>query len=130
MNLFDEDGHDLLLTKTHPVMTADRGIVQAGSLKVGDAVVTEHGIRRLMHVARVEYNRGVYNFALGTAEELATVGLEGRTMFADGFLVGDDRMQFETERSVAAAAVPKREISARWRADYEIARARGGLVTQ
>lgn len=127
VNLFDEDGHDLLLTKTHPVVTPNRGVVQADALQPGDTVVTEHGIKTLVHVSRVEYDREVFNFALGTAEELAAVGNEGRTMFADGYLVGDNEMQFELERTAAAPSAA-RTLPPAWRVDYERARARGMVV--
>ncbi|HZI03037.1 MAG TPA: Hint domain-containing protein, partial [Archangium sp.] len=91
VKLRDEQGREVRVTETHPMVTLARGVVQAGELKVGDAVLTRTGARKLVAVERVPYGGLVYNFALGTPEELAGLGPEARTLYADGFLVGDSQ---------------------------------------
>jgi hypothetical protein len=76
-------------------------------------------VTKLVSVERVPYQGLVYNFALGTPEELAKAGPEARTMFADGFLVGDSQTQTELEKQ---RRVDAREVLAKlhgaWHEDY------------
>ena len=125
VKLRDEQGREVRVTETHPMVTLARGVVQAGELKVGDAVLTRTGARKLVAVERVPYGGLVYNFALGTPEELAGLGPEARTLYADGFLVGDSQMQEELEkaRRVDSRAVLARLNSA-WHQDFQLAKAR------
>jgi hypothetical protein len=119
VKLRDDQGHEVRVTDTHPMVTAKRGVVQAGDLKVGEGVVTRTGVTKLVSVERVPYQGLVYNFALGTPEELAKAGPEARTMFADGFLVGDSQTQTELEKQ---RRVDAREVLAKlhgaWHEDY------------
>lgn len=125
VKLRDEQGREVRVTDTHPLVTAARGVVQAGELKVGDAVLTRTGARKLVAVERVPYEGLVYNFSLGTSEELAHLGPEARTLYADGFLVGDSQMQTELEKQkrVDARAVVER-LHGAWHEDFRLARAR------
>lgn len=107
------------------MVTLARGVVQAGELTVGDAVLTRTGARKLVAVERVPYGGLVYNFALGTPEELAGLGPEARTLYADGFLVGDSQMQeaLEKTRRVDSRAVLAR-LNGAWHQDFQLAQAR------
>jgi hypothetical protein len=121
MKLRDERGHEVMVTDTHPMVTAKRGLVQAGELKVGEAVLTNSGPAKLVAVARVPYQGSVYNFALGTPEELAKAGPEARTMFANGFLVGDSLSQQALDKAhrVDARAVLTK-LHGAWHQDYRL----------
>ncbi|WP_375768634.1 Hint domain-containing protein [Archangium gephyra] len=125
VKLRDEQGGEVRVTETHPMVTLARGVVQAGELKVGDAVLTRTGARKLVAVERVPYGGLVYNFALGTPEELAGQGPEARTLYADGFLVGDSKLQEELEK---ARLVDSRAVLARlhgaWHQDFQLSQAR------
>jgi hypothetical protein len=125
VKLRDEQGREVRVTETHPMVTLARGVVQAGELKVGDAVLTRTGARKLVAVERVPYGGLVYNFALGTPEELAGLGPEARTLYADGFLVGDSQMQeaLEKVRRVDSRAVLAR-LNGAWHQDFQLAQAR------
>ncbi|MCY1082655.1 Hint domain-containing protein [Archangium lansingense] len=125
VKLRDEQGREVRVTDTHPLVTAARGVVQAGALKVGDAVLTRTGARKLVAVERVPYEGLVYNFSLGTPEELAHVGPEARTLYAEGFLVGDSQMQTELEKQkrVDARAVLVR-LHSEWHQDFRLSQAR------
>jgi hypothetical protein len=125
VKLRDDQGDEVRVTDTHPMVSAARGVVQAGELKPGEAVLTRSGARKLVSVERVPYQGLVYNFSLGTSEELAGLGPEARTMFANGFLVGDSQMQTELEKQ---KRVDAREVLARlngaWHQDFRLSRAR------
>ncbi len=119
VKLRDDQGHEVRVTATHPMVTVKRGMVQASELKVGEAVLTRTGATKLVAVERIPYQGPVYNFLLGTPEELAKAGPEARTMFADGFLVGDGQAQTALEK---ARKVDAREVLAKlhgaWHEDY------------
>ncbi|AKJ08196.1 intein [Archangium gephyra] len=125
VKLRDEQGREVRVTQTHPMVTAARGVVQASELKVGDAVLTRTGARTLVAVERVPYAGPVYNFALGTPEELAGLGPEARTLYADGFLVGDSQLQeaLEKARRVDARALLTR-LDGAWHEDFRLSQAR------
>ena len=125
VKLRDEKGHEVRVTDTHPMVSAKRGLVQAGELKVGEVVLTQAGPTKLVGVERVPYQGMVYNFALGTPEELAKAGPEARTMFANGFLVGDSQSQaaLEKERRVDARAVLAK-LHGSWHQDYRLSQER------
>ncbi|WP_309887662.1 Hint domain-containing protein [Archangium sp.] len=125
VKLRDDKGHEVQVTETHPMVSARRGLVQAGELKVGEAVMTSAGATKLVAVERVPYQGMVYNFALGTPEELAKAGPEARTMFANGFLVGDSKSQaaLEKERRVDARAVLAK-LHGAWHQDFRLSQER------
>jgi hypothetical protein len=125
VKLRDGQGREVRVTDTHPMVTVARGVVQAGALKVGDAVLTRTGASRLVAVERVPYGGPVYNFSLGTPEELAGLEPEARTLYAEGFLVGDSQMQAELEKRkrVDARAVLER-LNGAWHEDFRLSQAR------
>lgn len=124
VHLYDDKGHDLLLTEKHPVVTT-AGILPAEKVAVGAEVQTENGIAVITAADRVPYKGNVYNLALGTAEELSTMPASNRTMFAGGIRVGDNEMQHEME---VASLKQTREVSAAWSADLANDQARSGKV--
>jgi len=119
VRLVDDQGHDVLVTSKHPVVTS-KGVKQAEALAAGEQVVTDKGLATLTRVAREAYSGQVWNLALGTAGELAVAGKQGRTMFANGILAGDSEMQLELSREKPSkpadvmASLPKE-----WRRDYK-----------
>ncbi|QRN98261.1 hypothetical protein JRI60_04105 [Archangium violaceum] len=125
VKLRDAEGREVRVTETHPMMTVARGLVQARELKVGEAVLTRTGASRLVAVERVPYDGLVYNFALGTPEELARAGTGAHTLYANGFLVGDSQSQqaLEKQRRVDARALLAR-LNGAWHQDYQLSQAR------
>jgi len=90
-------GLELLLTKGHPVVTAD-GVRVAKRLKIGDSVVTLEGSDTLISVTREKFDGTVWNLDLGTAEDHLVRTNTNTTFFANGILVGDGHMQAYWER--------------------------------
>jgi len=125
VKLLDEQGGEVMVTETHPMVTAKRGVVQAGELKAGDALLTRTGATKLVGVERVSYSGDVFNFALGTPEELAKAGPQARTLYANGFLVGDSHLQSELEK---ARKLDTREVLSKlngaWHEDFRREQAR------
>lgn len=125
VKLRDALGGEVMVTQTHPMLTATRGVVQAGELKVGDALLTRTGAAKLVGVERVPYSGQVYNFALGTQEELAKAPAEARTLYANGYLVGDSQMQstLEKQRTQDTREVLSR-LNGAWHEDFRRHQAR------
>jgi hypothetical protein len=125
VKLRDEKGGEVMVTQTHPMLTATRGVVQAGELKVGDALLTRTGSAKLVGVERMAYAGQVYNFALGTQEELAQAPAEARTLYANGYLVGDSQMQstLEKQRTQDTREVLSR-LNGAWHEDFRRHQAR------
>ena len=121
VRLMDDQGHGVLITVKHPVMTVSRGLVAADQLRVGEKVRTETGTSTVASVDREDYGGRVFNLAVGTTEELAVVGdaASKRTMFANGFLVGDSDTQWELETASPNMSVdPLGKLPPEWRQDY------------
>lgn len=116
----DDAGHTLLLTESHPIVTADRGIVWAANLAVGDKVETESGPSELVLVEREMFGGSVHNLKLDKGADPAAAAIEGSTMYANGFLVGDLAMQsaYEFKHDSDESAVIDR-LPVEWHADYE-----------
>ena len=125
VKLLDARGGEVMVTQTHPMVTATRGVVQAGELKVGDALLTRTGTAKLVGVERVPYQGEVFNFALGTPEELAQVAPEARTLYANDYLVGDSHMQswLEKQRALDGREVLSR-LNGAWHEDYRLHQAK------
>ncbi|MBC7978163.1 MAG: hypothetical protein H7138_24530, partial [Myxococcales bacterium] len=93
VELRDDKRHRLQLTAKHPLVRASGEVVMASAIQIGDRVMTDRGIARIVSTTRVPYDGKVYNLKLGTDAERARVGKRGTTMFAGGFLAGDSSMQ-------------------------------------
>ncbi len=125
VKLRDEKGAEVTVTGTHPMVTAKRGLVQAGDLKVGDVLLTRAGATKLVGVERVPYNDEVFNFALGTPEELAKAGTEARTLYANGFLVGDSQTQATLEKEkLRDTRDVLTKLNGAWHEDFRLHQAR------
>lgn len=122
VELRDDQGHELSLTATHPVMTP-WGAVQAQELKLGDRVLTEEGPARLVSVERVAHAAPVpiYNLAVGDA---AAAAAQETTFFANGILVGDQEMQQHLVQLAQRPPPPPsheeqlQRLPPQWRQDY------------
>ncbi|WNG40897.1 hypothetical protein F0U61_49795 [Archangium violaceum] len=125
VKLKDEHGGEVMVTETHPMVTAKRGVVQARELKVGEALLTRTGTATLVGVERVPFSGQVFNFALGTPEELARVAPEARTLYANGYLVGDSHLQatLEKQRTPDARELLTR-LNGAWHEDFRRYQAR------
>lgn len=125
VKLRDDHGGEALVTATHPMVTAKHGVVQAGELKAGESLRTRTGTATLVGVERVPYSGDVFNFSLGTPEELASVGPEAHTMYANGYLVGDSLMQTKLEKQrVREASEVLTKLDSAWREDFQRHQAR------
>lgn len=92
---FETDlGHKLLITDMHPVRT-DGGIVLAKDLAVGSTVLTDKGASKLTSVRRQPYSGLVYCIGLGTAAEEQQFTPDNTCFYANGILVGDNRICVE-----------------------------------
>jgi len=127
----DDRGQRVMVTETHPMLKDTGMVVAAKKLVVGDRVMTRRGVTTLVSVERVKFEGRVFNFALGTRDEVAVVGPDRSTLFANGFLVGDNVMQRRLEeRSRPSRAQALARLPSEWRADYEHAVARKTVAAQ
>jgi hypothetical protein len=117
----DDQGHSLLLTKTHPVVTVDHGVLWAEELAVGTKVKTESGVATLVKVEREMYEGSVHNIKLDPGRYADELPYKGSTMYANGFLVGDLAMQraytFKDKEDRDANVLER--IPAQWHTDYK-----------
>jgi hypothetical protein len=121
----DDQGHSLSMTVGHPVPLVSGRIVQARELEVGDLVWTEIGSAVLTVVEHREYHGEIYNLTLGTEEELTQRSEKESTMFANGIMVGDARMQEAVYKArVAAENTATRVYPEELREDYRNAEMR------
>ncbi len=125
VQLRDGKGHEVLVTRTHPMVTRSQGVVTAEKLAVGDVVLTREGEVKLTSVKHLPYSGAVYNLTLGSAQELKSVGDKEHTFYANGFLVGDNKMQTDLERqSLRQSGDKLASVHPAWRNDYLNAQAR------
>lgn len=127
VRVLDDRGNAVSMTTTHAVPTVDARVIQAQELQIGDRILTKDGPTTVVAVERPEYEGSVYNLILGTAEELATVRPEETTMFANGVLVGDGRMQgvvVQTRSDEAARARSEASLPEEFKADFLISKIR------
>lgn len=93
IRLKDNQGHSLLLTDGHPVMTPG-GAVLARRLRVGDEVLTLEGQAVLTAIERETYTEKVWNLEVGVPTNPEVhLDNDNRTFYANGILVGDNTMQ-------------------------------------
>jgi len=129
IRLKTDNGHDLLLTEGHPVVTPS-GVVLARLLKLGDRVITREGTARLISLQREMFGGHVWNLNVGDAQAV-TSRPDQTTFFANGVLLGDNEMQFvynrrqqRIEHELKVATLPSE-----WQADrvhYEATRREEG----
>ena len=119
------DEKDLLLTRTHPVFTENRGIIWASEIAVGDVVKTIDGLTKVVSADKEHYDDQVYNIkvnALAGSAELAQD--HNQAFFANGLLVGDAVLQNKlasknNKRIILSKAQALKTISPRWHKDYQ-----------
>jgi hypothetical protein len=88
----DEHGRTVRLTSEHPVMT-DTGMRIARELDVGTAVLAANGLYvRLQEIVTAPFAGPVFNLDVEPLDGLDDERLT-TTFVADGFVVGDNRMQ-------------------------------------
>lgn len=99
IRLVTDSGREVLITDSHPVVLVD-GIVLAGEIAPGDLVRTIDGPESVVSAGRVAYHGVVRNLSVGTPADGVPITSHNTTFFANGFLVGDNEMQwaFATER--------------------------------
>lgn len=123
VHLRDDAGHELTLTEMHPVIKATGEVVAAQNLKVNDRIRTDTGNTTLTSVTRIPVDgKRVFNLKLGTPAELAGLGKLGRTLYADGIMVGDMSMQEELERPARKAVDGVAQLPKGWQRDLKNAR--------
>jgi hypothetical protein len=91
-------GHELIITDMHPVRT-DKGLTMARDLAVGTVVITDKGPSALVSVERRSYSGMVHCIGLGAdAEEEKRFTMDNTCFFANGILVGDNRLSLVTRQ--------------------------------
>jgi hypothetical protein len=114
-------GQDLLITRTHPVLTVN-GLVMARDLKAGDSVKTEKGVAKIVSVAAQAYTGHVYSLRLGWFDEAKS---DKRTHSANGIFIGDSISQVQMEQEdLTRLKTDKNEVMRRlpndqWRKEYQ-----------
>jgi len=116
VRLITENGHTLLLTETHPVMTS-QGVKMANLLAEGDVVQTAEGPSRLRTVGREAFSGTVWNLTVDPVNSDAAK--TATTFYANGILVGDGHMQRDLELAERQRPVNVLKVlPAEWRQDY------------
>ena len=82
----DDQGHRLLLTETHPVVTTNRGVVWAQEVQPGDRLSTDLGTTTVLSVGKELFNDTVHNLEL---EPILGEDDAHEVMFANGIAIGD-----------------------------------------
>jgi len=121
VRLKTDQGHDLLVTRTHPIVAPGR-IVLAMDLKAGQQVLTEEGHATLVSVSAEPYGGQVYNLRIGDDDD-ARAGRS--TLYANGILVGDLRMQShhelqELERRRGDPEHLLKRLAPEWHEDFRL----------
>ena len=119
VRLQTEAGHDLLVTRTHPIVTPN-GAVMATDLTVGDIVETEDGEAKLSSVSREPFSGQVYNLRIGDMEDAKNLK---STLYANGILTGAMRMQryveqLENEKLSTDPQHVLKRLAPEWHDDY------------
>jgi len=116
--IITKNGRQLLLTKTHPVITS-RGVKAARDLRIGDTVTTDAGPDTLVRVYRVTYRGNVWGLDIGSPEDRVRLTDTNTTFFANGILVGDGKMQGRLERAhYESPAEVLSRLDPKWHTDY------------
>jgi len=95
--LWDSLGHSLLLTGGHPVVLSHGEVVRTDQIFLGDELITEEGPSIVTRIDLEVYDGQVFNLKLGNDRERRYVERNETTMFANGILVGDGRVQSNIE---------------------------------
>lgn len=112
------NGHSVLLTETHPVMTTG-GMKMVRSVKTGDEVLTEDGPSAVQNIVQESFQGSVWNLNVGATDARVGSSNVETTFFANGILVGDGHMQKEIE--LAERSRPRdilKTLPKEWRQDY------------
>lgn len=114
-----DHGHDLLVTRTHPIVTTG-GALMAWQIKAGMRVLTEDGEATVASAATERFTGKVFNLRVAVKEGAP---LEDSAVYANGILAGDIRGQHLLEE--ADAEKLKKPVEARkrvpreWLEDYD-----------
>jgi hypothetical protein len=132
VHVVDSHGNLLSLTDTHPVPTADAQLVQARDLALGDSIITDSGVTKVVSIEKEPYEGMVYNLVLGTPEERQSTSGNETTMYANGVLVGDAQMQSVVKQRNDATAMATRlaSLPESLRKDFELTSTRAALRAQ
>ncbi|HBF22068.1 MAG TPA: hypothetical protein DDW81_18350 [Cryomorphaceae bacterium] len=84
---------ELLLTKNHPVVTADGRVLLARELSTGIPLITRQGNEAIQKVELVTFEKPVWNLILEPVDTKQQPDSTNSTFFANGIKVGDHRMQ-------------------------------------
>lgn len=116
------DGQDVLMTETHPVVTANKGIVWAKDLLPGDRLLNAAGSTLISAVSREAYDKGVYNLELAPLPDSTLEPGVELAMFANGLLVGDLAMQddynYRTNSQLETTEQVLERLPVRYHTDY------------
>jgi hypothetical protein len=117
IDVTDSLGNNVLLTETHPVVTA-RGVVWASELVEGDVLSTDAGTSTVVSVSEELFNGSVHNLEL---EPAAGEDEAQETMYANGIAIGDlgyqSDLTFKDKAPTTVDSVLK-ALPTEWHQDY------------
>lgn len=111
--LTTKDGHELLITDLHPVLTT-KGLVAARDLLTGDKVMTDKGPSALTSIKRRKYSGLVYSLGVGATTEVTCFTDDITCYFANGILIADNRLcvefvaNYKRRLATVLARIPKK----------------------
>ncbi|MCJ8272960.1 MAG: Hint domain-containing protein [Psychrosphaera sp.] len=120
--IYTANGEEILMTETHPVSTANKGIVWGKELKKGDRILTADGSVVITKIKKEKYKDNVYNLKLAPVEGSTIAPGQYLGMFANGLLVGDldtqDEHNYKDQYIRETPAEKLQRMPEKWKADY------------
>lgn len=113
LHLTTEDNHELLITHMHPVLTTE-GLVAARDLVKGDLLLTDKGRSAVKTIKTRKYSGMVYCLGVGPSESISCATDEITCYFANGILIGDNRVcvefvaTYKKRLTTVLAQIPKK----------------------
>lgn len=118
VSITDSLGNNVLLTETHPVVTANRGVVWASEVVKGDTLSTDAGTSTVLNTSSYDFDDTVHNLEL---EPVKGDDDAQETMYANGIAIGDLGYQSDLSFKDKAATTVESVLEAlpvEWHEDY------------
>ncbi|EAR10566.1 Hint domain-containing protein [Reinekea blandensis] len=114
----DDLGHNVLLTRTHPVQTSNRGVIWAEEVQAGDQLMTQQGSSTVTAVEEQLFNDTVHNLEL---EPASGTNETDELMFANGIAIGDLGYQSSLtfkDKAPSTVEATLEQLPEAWHQDY------------
>jgi hypothetical protein len=92
-----DKNQSIQMTRHHPVLMAGLEIKLARQIGIGDEIRTREGLATVTALSRELYKGKIYNLVVEPTDDISRQ--RGNTFFADGVLVGDNKMQSIYEKA-------------------------------